>query len=301
MPERVLPSASSSSMKMMHGARALGLGEQVAHAGRADADEHLDEFRSAEAEERRLGLAGDCLGQQRFAGARRADQQHALGNAAAEGLVLLRRLEEIDDLAQLGHGLVDAGHVLEADAQVFLSVELGLAAAERQRRGAGDPAHQHEQGDAGGNQHHDRQQHDGDALEHRLFFLALPGAADRFAQQPRQLGIVLQAEPLGAKRHGLRVQAVRPAVEDGVVQHDLAADVVVADFHVAQADAGVAAGGFQHLDELAVFEGRIGSFSVEEPVEEDAARQDGENGEGAARQPDAAAAVASFLHRMLLR
>ena len=57
----------------------------------------------------------------------------ALGNAAAQGLVSLRRLEEIDHLAQLGHGLVDAGHVLEGDVEVFLGVELGPAAAEGQR------------------------------------------------------------------------------------------------------------------------------------------------------------------------
>ena len=100
-------------MKMMHGALALGLAEQVADAGGADADEHLDEIRAAQAEERHARLAGDRLGQQRLAGARRADQQHALGNAAAQGLILLRRLEEIDDLAQFGHRLVDAGHVVE--------------------------------------------------------------------------------------------------------------------------------------------------------------------------------------------
>ena len=90
----------------------LRLGEQVADAGGADADEHLDEIGAAQAEERHVRLAGHGLGQQRLAGAGRADQQHALGDAAAQGLVLLRRLEEIDDLAQLGHRLVDAGHVL---------------------------------------------------------------------------------------------------------------------------------------------------------------------------------------------
>ena len=43
--------------------------------------------RPAQAEERHLGLAGHGLGQQRLAGARRADEQHALGNAAAQRLV----------------------------------------------------------------------------------------------------------------------------------------------------------------------------------------------------------------------
>ena len=74
-------------------ARGLGLGllEHVADAGGADADEHLDEVGAGEAEERHARLAGDGLGQQRLAGARRADQQHALGNPSAEDLVLFGR------------------------------------------------------------------------------------------------------------------------------------------------------------------------------------------------------------------
>ena len=136
-------------------ARRLGLGlrEQIAHAGRADADEHLHELRAAQAEERHLGLAGDGPGQQRLAGARRADQQHALGNAAAQRGVLLRILQELDDLAQLLLGFVDAGDVLEGDLDVILGVDLGLAAGEGHDAAlAAHPPHQerpqrHEQQD----------------------------------------------------------------------------------------------------------------------------------------------------------
>ena len=46
------PTASISSMKMMQGAVLLGLLEEVAHAGGAHADEHLDEVRAGDAEER---------------------------------------------------------------------------------------------------------------------------------------------------------------------------------------------------------------------------------------------------------
>ena len=98
----------------------LGLLEHVAHAGRADADEHFDEVGTAEAEERHARFAGDRFGEQRFAGARRADQQHALGNAAAEHLVFFRRLQELDDFAQFLDGFVDAGDVFERDVDVFL-------------------------------------------------------------------------------------------------------------------------------------------------------------------------------------
>ena len=53
------PTASISSMKMMHGRVRLALLEQVAHARRADAHEHLDEVRARHREERHARLAGD--------------------------------------------------------------------------------------------------------------------------------------------------------------------------------------------------------------------------------------------------
>ena len=86
----------------------LALLEQVAHARGADADEHLDEVGAADREERHVGLAGHGPRQQRLAGARRAHQQHALGDPAAELLELLRLLQELDDLLQLFLGLVGA-------------------------------------------------------------------------------------------------------------------------------------------------------------------------------------------------
>ena len=105
----------------------LALLEQVAHAGGAHAHEHLDEVRARDREERHVGLAGDGLGQERLAGARRADQEHALRDLAAELLELRRVLEELDDLAQLLLGLVHAGHVLEGDLVLLLGDRAGPA------------------------------------------------------------------------------------------------------------------------------------------------------------------------------
>ena len=122
----------------------LGLLEHVADAGGADADEHFDEVRTAEAEERHARLAGDGLGEQRLAGARRADQQHALGNAAAEALVAFGVLEEVDHFAQLVDGFVDAGDVVEGDVDVFLGVQLAAAAAEGHRRAGAAHAAEHD-------------------------------------------------------------------------------------------------------------------------------------------------------------
>ena len=86
----------------------LGLLEQVTHARGAHAHEHLDEVRAGDREERHAGLAGDGAREQRLAGARRAVEQHALRDARAERLELLRVLEELLDLVELLDRLVDA-------------------------------------------------------------------------------------------------------------------------------------------------------------------------------------------------
>ena len=113
------------------GRRGLGLREQVAHARRAHADDHLDELARADREERDVGLARDRARQQRLAGAGLAAEQHALGDHRAERAVLVRVLEEVDDLLELVLGLVDARDVGErrARARVRL-VALGARAAQ---------------------------------------------------------------------------------------------------------------------------------------------------------------------------
>ncbi len=66
----------------------LGLLEQVAHLGGAHAHEHLHELRAGDGEEGHVGFAGHGLGQHGLAGARRADQQDALGHGGTDLLVL---------------------------------------------------------------------------------------------------------------------------------------------------------------------------------------------------------------------
>ena len=111
----------------------LGLVEEVADAARADTDEHLDELRAADAEERNARLAGDGLAEQRLAGAGRADQEHALGDARADGDELVRVLEELDDLVELLLGLIHAGDVDERDRRLVTREQARTAPAERQR------------------------------------------------------------------------------------------------------------------------------------------------------------------------
>ena len=126
-------------MKMIDGRGLARLLEEVAHARRADADDHLDELGGAQAEEGDARLAGDRAREQRLAGAGRADQQHALRHGAAEPLVLRRVLQEVDDLDQLVLGLVDAGDVVEGDLRLLLAVALGAAAAEAEEPATAPP------------------------------------------------------------------------------------------------------------------------------------------------------------------
>ncbi len=110
----------------------LALLEEVADARGADADEHLDEVRAADREEGDVGFAGDGAGEERLAGARGAHEEHALRDAAAKLLELLRFLEELDDFLEFFLGLVDAGDVLEGDLFLGARGELRAALAERE-------------------------------------------------------------------------------------------------------------------------------------------------------------------------
>ena len=88
--------------------------------------------------------------------------QDALGDLAAELLELRRVLQELDDLAQLFLGLVDAGHVLERDLVLLLRDQPGARLAEGQRLGAAALHLAHEEDPhADEQQHRDPLQHDG--------------------------------------------------------------------------------------------------------------------------------------------
>src|SRR5690606_4976590 len=81
--------------------------------------------------ERHAGLAGHGARQQRLAGAGLADQQYALGDLGADAQVLLRVLQEVDDLDELLLRLLVAGDVVEGRRDLVLAPErLGARLAE---------------------------------------------------------------------------------------------------------------------------------------------------------------------------
>ena len=110
------------------GRRVARLGEQVADAGRADADERLDELRAGDREERGMSLAGGRAREQRLAGAGRADEQRALRRAGAERAVAVGVAQQIAELLELGDGGGRTRDIGERRAPRAAGAELGAPA-----------------------------------------------------------------------------------------------------------------------------------------------------------------------------
>ncbi len=111
--------------------------EHVADARSAHAHEHLHKIRAADGEEGNVGFAGNGPGQQRFAGARRAHHQHALGNAAAEFLKFFRVAQKLDQFLHFFLGFLHASHIAEGDFIFVARQHAGFGFAEIERAFAG--------------------------------------------------------------------------------------------------------------------------------------------------------------------
>src|SRR6185503_16992267 len=176
----------------------LALLEEIADARGADADEHLDEIRPRDREERHAGFTGDGARQQRLAGTRRAHHEKALGDTAAEPGELLRILEEGDDL-------LDPGHILERDLVLVIGQELGLRLAEAHRLAAArlQLAHEEEEDDE---QEQHRQPGDDERLPEGALLLGPDAPFDLLlVERDRDVvaGAGIRAENLGLGAAGL--------------------------------------------------------------------------------------------------
>ena len=108
--------------------------EQVAHARRADADEHLHEVGAGDRDERHAGLAGDGPGDERLAGSGRTDEQHTLRDARADLLELAGLLQEVDDFGDLFFHRAVARDVGERRLRFVGVVDLGARAPDVHHR-----------------------------------------------------------------------------------------------------------------------------------------------------------------------
>ena len=86
-----------------------------------------------------LRLARNGLGQQRFTGTGRADEQRSLGDLCADGGVLFGVVQKVDDLDERFFRLVLTGDIRERHAGGFFHVDLGVGLADI--ADAADPAH----------------------------------------------------------------------------------------------------------------------------------------------------------------
>ena len=163
----------------------LCLLEHVAHAGGADADEHLDEVGAGNREEGHVRLARDGAREQRLARAGRTDKQHALRDAAAKPLELRRIAQEVNDLGEIVFRFINARDVVEHHAAMTLGQQLRLGLAEAHGLAATALHLAHEE-----NPYRDEQQH------------REPG--DENAEQRRHVVFVR----LRGDRHALVVEAI---------------------------------------------------------------------------------------------
>src|SRR5690606_35997879 len=115
------------------GSMLLRLLEHVAHAGRTNADKHLDKVGTGNGEERDFRFAGNGFCQQRLAGTGRANHQHATRNLAAETLELARVTQELDQLLHFFLGFLDTGNISKGGLDLVFAHQARAALAEGHR------------------------------------------------------------------------------------------------------------------------------------------------------------------------
>ena len=113
----------------------LGLGEELAHPRGAHADEQLDELGAAHRKERNARLSRHSAGQECLARTRRANEQDAPRDLAAQALEAGGLAQKIDDLPQVLLGGLEAGNVVECNLDRALLLEAMRALLEQPSEG----------------------------------------------------------------------------------------------------------------------------------------------------------------------
>src|SRR5437870_611105 len=176
--------------------------EHVADAACANANKHFNKVGAADGKEGDIGLACDGARQQRLARARRADHQHALGNAAAEFLKFFRVTQKLDELLHFIFCFLNTGDITKCDLILVPGEHPRFRFAEIKRAFSSHPdllakqeiKHQQEKGDRQ-ETNHGLREHVGFRFDGGLH----AGRSEFFLQIVRETQI-----HGGSKRHRLR-------------------------------------------------------------------------------------------------
>src|SRR6516162_8790658 len=121
---RLRPNASSSSMKMIQGAARRACSNR-SRTRAAPTPTNISTNSDTEREKKDTPASPATAREQRLAGARWADQQHALGNARPEAPERFRVAQKGHDLLKLVFRLVHARNVAERHLGVGFDINLG--------------------------------------------------------------------------------------------------------------------------------------------------------------------------------
>ncbi len=108
----------------------LGRFEQVTDTGCPDTDEHLDEVRTGDREERDARFAGHRTAEERLTGTRRPHEENPLRNAGTDVVKLVRVFQEINDFNEFRLFFVGARDIVECNFLLLFIIELRFALAE---------------------------------------------------------------------------------------------------------------------------------------------------------------------------
>ncbi len=153
----------------------FGLFEHVADTACTDTNEHFNEIRAGNREERHACFARNRTCQKRLTGTRRTHQQ-----SAPLGILPPRRenfcgvAQEFDDLFKFFLGFVDAGNIIKRHAAMLFGQKLGARFAKAHRAASATALHPVHEVNPDTDQQKERQERHQDRHEPRLFLRLWP-------------------------------------------------------------------------------------------------------------------------------
>ncbi|VFT73405.1 Uncharacterised protein [Klebsiella aerogenes] len=169
----------------------LSLLEHVTHTRCTDTDEHFDEIRTGNCEERHFCFASDRFRQQRFTSTRRADHQDAFRDLTAQFLEAARLTQVFHQLTDFLFRFVTPGNVGKSGFDLVFRQHTGFAFAEGHRALPAAALHLPHKEDPDADQQQHWEPGDEDGSQQAWLFWWFANNFDVFSQQViEQLRIV---------------------------------------------------------------------------------------------------------------